>query len=495
MYGLYARQSVEKQDSISVESQLEFCRFEIKGQAFRTYIDRGFSGKDTRRPGFEALMEDIRRGEIQAVVVYKLDRISRSIVDFSNMMEAFQSYGVSFISSTEKFDTSTPIGRAMLNLCAVFAQLERETIQKRVSDAYRSRSQKGFYMGGRVPFGFRVEQIKMDGISTSRYQPVKEEIRWVKEMFSFYAQQEASLGELAQYLKELGAVNRQGKAFCPARLGELIRNPVYVKADGKVYQFFRNQGVRLLDPPRWYTGERGCYLYQEEKGSKAALTGCLAVLAPHRGIIDSDTWLACRRKCLERRRDGPKGTEKSSWLVGKVACGICGSSLAVRKKGEGGTRYFVCGGRIRHNGCEGLGTIRARELEEFIYQRIVEKLRRTPVVSAEDVGRKEAENRILLQKLELEHQIEELTSQAAGAGKALMGYLSQKAEELERKKYSLEKNLEHKTTLKRGKTPQSLAEALTVWNIFSNQEKSLVADSVIEKITIFKDKAELSWRY
>lgn len=82
----------------------------------------------------------------------------------------------------------------------------------------------------------------MDGISTSRYQPVKEEIRWVKEMFSFYAQQEASLGELAQYLKELGAVNRQGKAFCPARLGELIRNPVYVKADGKVYQFFRDRG-------------------------------------------------------------------------------------------------------------------------------------------------------------------------------------------------------------------------------------------------------------
>ena len=79
-----------------MESQLEFCRFEIKGQAFRTYIDRGFSGKDTRRPGFEALMEDIRRGEIQAVVVYKLDRISRSIVDFSNMMEVFQSYGVSF---------------------------------------------------------------------------------------------------------------------------------------------------------------------------------------------------------------------------------------------------------------------------------------------------------------------------------------------------------------------------------------------------------------
>ncbi len=126
----------------------------------------------------------------------------------------------------------------MLNLCAVFAQLERETIQKRVSDAYRSRSQKGFYMGGRVPFGFRVEQIKMDGISTSRYQPVKEEIRWVKEMFSFYAQQEASLGELAQYLKELGAVNRQGKAFCPARLGSSFGIRFTSRRTGRFINFF-----------------------------------------------------------------------------------------------------------------------------------------------------------------------------------------------------------------------------------------------------------------
>ena len=135
MYGLYARQSVEKQDSISVESQLEFCRFEIKGQAFRTYIDRGFSGKDTRRPGFEALMEDIRRGEIQAVVVYKLDRISRSIVDFSNMMEVFQSYGVSFISSTEKFDTSTPIGRAefMCGVCSTGTGNHTKESQRRLS--------------------------------------------------------------------------------------------------------------------------------------------------------------------------------------------------------------------------------------------------------------------------------------------------------------------------------------------------------------------------
>ena len=94
--------------------------------------------------------------------MYKLDRISRSILDFSNMMNLFQQYQVEFVSSTEKFDTSTPMGRAMLNICIVFAQLERETIQKRVSDAYYSRSQKGFRMGGKPPYGYRLEEILME---------------------------------------------------------------------------------------------------------------------------------------------------------------------------------------------------------------------------------------------------------------------------------------------------------------------------------------------
>ena len=84
------------------------------------------------------LVEDIKRGLIARVVVYKLDRISRSILDFANMMALFQEYNVEFISSTEKFDTSTPMGRAMLNICIVFAQLERETIQKRVQEIGRA---------------------------------------------------------------------------------------------------------------------------------------------------------------------------------------------------------------------------------------------------------------------------------------------------------------------------------------------------------------------
>lgn len=149
---IYTRQSVDRADSISIESQMEFCQYETRGGEYRYYSDRGFSGKNTDRPDFQRMMNDIKNGEIKRVIVYKLDRISRSILDFTSMMEEFHKYGVEFVSTTKKFDTSSPMGRAMLNICIVFAQLERETIQKRVADAYASRSKHGFFMGGPVPY-------------------------------------------------------------------------------------------------------------------------------------------------------------------------------------------------------------------------------------------------------------------------------------------------------------------------------------------------------
>ena len=93
---IYARQSVDKKDSISIESQIEFCKYELKGGNCKEYTDKGYSGKNTDRPKFQELVRDIKRGLIAKVVVYKLDRISRSILDFANMMELFQQYNVEF---------------------------------------------------------------------------------------------------------------------------------------------------------------------------------------------------------------------------------------------------------------------------------------------------------------------------------------------------------------------------------------------------------------
>ena len=117
------------------------------------------------------MMNDIRAGIISKVVVYRLDRISRSVLDFANIYAVLEEYGVEFVSCNEKFDTSLPHGKAMLDISMVFAELERKTIQQRVIDAYASRSRAGFYMGGRIPYGFTKKQTTLGGIKTSQYVP------------------------------------------------------------------------------------------------------------------------------------------------------------------------------------------------------------------------------------------------------------------------------------------------------------------------------------
>ncbi len=261
IHAVYARQSIDKADSISIQSQIEFCKYDLKGEPCKEYADSGYSGKNMDRPQFQELLKDIARGVIAKVIVYKLDRISRSILDFSNMMELFQKHQVEFVSSTEKFDTSTPMGRAMLNICIVFAQLERETIQNRVSDAYYSRSQKGFYMGGKPPYGYALEPAVIGGVNTKRLVPAPEEAALVQTIFGLYAKQSVSYGDITRHFAQQGASLR-GKELGRSTLAQLLRNPVYVRADRSVYQFFHNQGAEIQNAPSEFDGVRGCYLYQ-----------------------------------------------------------------------------------------------------------------------------------------------------------------------------------------------------------------------------------------
>ena len=146
-----------------------------------------------------------------------------------------EEYHVEFVSSTEKFDTSTPIGRAMLNICIVFAQLERETIQKRVTDAYYARNKRGFYMGGRIPYGYRLKETIIDNIRTSMYEEVPEESEQLKLIYSLYADPANSLGDIIRYLNKHGIKQLRGGNWTSARLSEMLRNPVYVEADIDVY--------------------------------------------------------------------------------------------------------------------------------------------------------------------------------------------------------------------------------------------------------------------
>lgn len=201
---IYGRQSIDKKDSISIESQFEFCRYELKGGEGKEYKDMGYSGKNIDRPDFQRLLGDIRAGLIKRVVVYKLDRISRSIVDFAKLMEIFMQYNVEFVSCTEKFDTSTPMGRAT--------------------------------------YDFDLEPIVMDGIKTKKLVE-NAEIDYVEMMFEMYAEPETSYGDITRYFTTQNILV-SGKTLKRGFWGQLLRNPVYVQADMDIYEYFKAQGVK-----------------------------------------------------------------------------------------------------------------------------------------------------------------------------------------------------------------------------------------------------------
>jgi len=372
---IYARQSIDKKDSISIESQIEFCKYELRGGSCREYQDKGYSGKNTYRPQFQMLVEDIKRGLIARIVVYKLDRISRSILDFANMMALFQEYNVEFISSTEKFDTSTPMGRAMLNICIVFAQLERETIQKRVQDAWYARWQRGFKMGGRAPYGFRTEPIIIDGIHTKKLVIEPTEAAFVRKMYEMYIDLQVSLHDITRQLTEQGMRTYFGKPFSRATISIMLRNPIYTMADLDIYEFFKSQGTNIYNDAADFVGTNGCYYYRSKDSTENKHThseGQTLVLAPSEGFIPSDLWLRVRKKMMANQTYQPARKARNTWMAGKIKCGKCG--YALMSAHSCGYLYLRCTKHADSKFCSGCGTIRLRDLEAVVYQQMVKKL-------------------------------------------------------------------------------------------------------------------------
>ncbi len=500
---LYARQSIEKKDSISVESQLEYCRYETHGEAYIEYTDKGFSGKDTNRPGFEQMINDIRTGKIKRVIVYKLDRISRSILDFANMMEIFQKYHVEFVSSTEKFDTSTPIGRAMLNICIVFAQLERETIQKRVTDAYYARCKRGFYMGGRIPYGYRLTSTVIDNVRTSMYAEVPEESEQLKLIYSMYADTDNSLGDIVRYLNEHQIKDLRGANWNTARISEMLRNPVYVEADIDVYQFFKSQGANIYNPASDFTGYNACYLYKGTVSTtrkQCDLSDKEIVLAPHKGFISSKTWLACRIRCLNNRQSTKTCKPKNSWLVGKVKCGNCGYALTIRKAKTKWGRYFVCSQSGNHSNCKGAGcTIYADVLEEYMLDSIKERLSEFSALkeglsSCVTDSRETQKNMTKKIRLtQIEEEIEKLLSKVSGASGVLMKYIDEKVMELDTERKALEEEIVTANVANTEGKLKQITNHVNTWETLSFEDRQTVVDTLIKVIQIADGNIEITW--
>ena len=495
---IYARQSVDKKDSISIESQIEFCRHELKGGAAQEYQDKGFSGKNTDRPQFQQLVNDIEAGLVARVVVYKLDRISRSILDFAKMMDMFQKYNVEFISSTEKFDTSTPMGRAMLNICIVFAQLERETIIKRVSDAYYSRTRKGIRMGGTTPYGYKSEPFIIEGIETKKLVANPDTADNVRLMYEMYSQPNISLTQVAHYFSENG-ISVWDKPLFTSTLTQMLRNPVYVQADMDVYEFFKAQGAEIEGDAADFTGVTGCWLFRNKenanKGGKNDIQCKILVPSPHEGIVPSDLWLKVRKKLMANPSYQPARKAIKTWLAGKAKCGRCGYALMSVQNRH--LRYMRCRNRAQSKSCDGCGTIRTHEMEQLVYDSMVEKLREFKSLTA---GRSNttANPKLTAVKVELaqvDTEIEKLVESLAGANPTLIQFANRKADELSARRQMLMGELAELTA---DEIPAArltaISDYLDDWENTSLDEKRQVTNSLITIIRATSENMEIEWK-
>lgn len=499
---IYGRQSVDRADSISIESQIEYCQYETRGGTYKVFQDKGYSGKNTDRPQFQVMMDAIRRREVNRVIVYKLDRISRSILDFATMMAEFQEYGVEFVSCTEKFDTSTPMGRAMLNICIVFAQLERETIQMRVEDAYISRSRRGFYMGGRIPYGYRLEPYTIDGKMTSRYVLEPEEARIVKLIFSMYAEPQTSYGDIVRYLVENGIKNTRTKdgVWDRCRIADMIKNPIYVKADLDIYRFYKDQRSILHNSPDDYIGFNGCYLYSDKEAGRKSihLEGQHVVLAPHEGIVPSSIWLKARVKCLNNKQIAKPMKARSSWLVGKVKCGKCGYALTATscKLKTKMLRYFVCSHRAQTRSCEGVGGIKLEEFESFILSEMIEHLKEFEVLS--DTHRQSENPKIIELNVKVEQlstEIEKLLDKLANADGVLLDYINKRVGELDAQISAYRQQIGELSPLEVQRCDAlELKDYMQHWGDLSFDDKRTVVDRLIAVIKATENSCEITWK-
>ena len=496
---IYARQSVDKKDSISIESQIEFCKYELKGGNCKEYKDKGYSGKNTERPQFQQLMRDIESGLVRKVVVYKLDRISRSILDFAKMMDFFQKYEVEFVSSTEKFDTSTPMGRAMLNICIVFAQLERETIQKRVQDAWHSRCQRGFKMGGKTPYGFRTEPYVMDGVRTKKLVIEPTEAAFVRQMYEMYADPQVSLHDITKKLTADGMRTYHGRPLSRATLSVILRNPIYVMADLDIYEFYKSQGTDIYNDAADFAGTNGCYYYQGKGNTEDKhkhLQGQTLVLAPHEGFIPSELWLKCRKKLLASHTYQPARKARNTWMAGKIKCGNCGYAL-MSINNPVGKQYLRCTKRLDNKSCAGCGKIITSELEAVVYQQMVKKLASYKTLT----GRKKAAKanpKIATLQVELAHvdsEIEKLVDSLTGANNVLLSYVNVKIAELDGRKQELLARIAELTV--EAISPEQVSQIsgyLDTWENVSFDDKRRVVDLMITTIAATSDSLNITWK-
>lgn len=315
---IYSRKSRFTGKGESIGNQVELCRQYIAMHFGQTaannaliFEDEGFSGGNLNRPDFQKMMNAAREHQFNAVIVYRLDRISRSISDFSALIEELGQLEIDFISIREHFDTSSPMGRAMMYISSVFSQLERETIAERIRDNMRELAKTGRWLGGTTPTGYTseaVSRITVDGKSKRmcKLKLIPAEADIVRQIYELYSESSSLTRTEAELLRR-NIKTKTGRDFTRFSIKGILQNPVYLMADRDAYQYFSDKQADIFSPPEDFDGIRGILAYNRTDQKKGRTTVYLPVsewivsVGQHPGIISAKTWIGVQN-ALERNK-------------------------------------------------------------------------------------------------------------------------------------------------------------------------------------------------
>lgn len=461
---LYARQSLDKKDSLSIEGQIEKCiaLCTYNGWDYQVFRDSGYSGKDLKRPGFTALMKEIKAGNADMIICYRLDRISRSMADFSNLIIELEQYNVKFISATENFDTSTPLGRAMVNIIMTFAQLERETVVTRVTDNYYMRTKLGHWGGGPAPYGYKLNRITgSDGKHFTILEPDEIEAPVVRDMYNWYLSEGLSVSKILDRLNEKKIPSRGGSAgaavWTSRVVSEILWRPLYAPNDFKIYSYFKALNANFVNDFSEFDGTKAVNLYGKISKNSSKHKRCRNVddqyfiVSPHQALIDSDTWIKVQLRKSDIKHKPPRqGTGTNSVFTGLMKCGICGYSVSSSGDNRGYKNYMCSTRKNRGRTMCSLPTISHRIADEIIFTDMINHYSSPDIidrvinaktgsnVSADYIQKK---NDLEMKLIRIDTEIDNLVTSLAEGNAIVSKYINEKISSLDGNKKVLQDEL------------------------------------------------------
>ena len=363
MIAIYSRKSKFTGKGESIGNQVELCKEHVRNMFGETYAqncevfeDEGFSGGNLKRPDFQRMMADVRKHKFKAIVVYRLDRISRNIGDFTGLIDELTKLDVSFISIREQFDTSTPMGRAMMFIISVFSQLERETIAERIRDNMHELAKTGRWLGGNAPTGFRseaVNKVTVDGKTrkSCKLVPIDGEIEIPKLIFDLYTETDSLTAVEAELLRRR-IKTKQGKDFTRFAIKTILQNPVYMTADEDAYRYFVDRKATICVLKEAFDGSCGIMAYNRTDQEKGKTTVLLPVdqwiIAPglHSAVVSSKQWIRVQESLERNKSKGyRKPRENVALLTGLIYCS-CGERMhpkLTQRQAADGERIYTYG--------------------------------------------------------------------------------------------------------------------------------------------------------